>query len=288
MFGYIAADPSQLSQEEIARYSGCYCGLCRRLKQKYGLSGRMTLTYDMVFLVLLLSSLYEPEETTARAQCPVHPIRKRAFWENRYTDYAADLNLLLARWNCLDDWQDDQKLTGLCMTKLLQTPCENIEKQYPRQTAAVSENLQLLHQYEDGPLVSADRAADCFGKIMGELFVVSENDHWAPTLRALGEGLGRFIYIMDACIDYHGDEKHHRPNPLRSLSGSKRTREDDHDLLTMLLGDCTTAFERLPLEQDLALLRNILYAGVWQKYTQAFYRRRKGRKCEEKEGDGVT
>ena len=37
----------------------------------------------------------------------------------------------------------------------------------------------------------------------------------------------------------------------------------------MLIGDCSVAFERLPLEQDLDLLRNILYAGVWAKWSAA-------------------
>ena len=55
MFGYITADASLLSEEEIRRYSGCYCGLCRKLSDDYGFSGRMTLTYDMTFLVLVLT-----------------------------------------------------------------------------------------------------------------------------------------------------------------------------------------------------------------------------------------
>ena len=32
------------------------------------------------------------------------------------------------------------------------------------------------------------------------------------------------------------------------------------------MGEATTAFEKLPLEQDLHLLRSVVYAGVWQKY----------------------
>ena len=40
-----------------------HCGVCRALTKNYGpLSGGI-LSYDMAFLVLLLTSLYEPEET---------------------------------------------------------------------------------------------------------------------------------------------------------------------------------------------------------------------------------
>ena len=35
----------------------------------------------------------------------------------------------------------------------------------------------------------------------------------------------------------------------------------------MLIAEGAQSFEVLPLEQDLDLLRNILYSGVWQRYT---------------------
>ena len=65
--------------------------------------------------------------------------------------------------------------------------------------------------------------------------------------------------------------------------GAERNREGDYALLSMLLADCTIAFEKLPMVQDITLMRNILYAGVWQKYNQAFYRRDKR---EESNGEG--
>lgn len=42
--------------------------------------------------------------------------------------------------------------------------------------------------------------------------------------------------------------------------------------MTLLIAECTEAFERLPLVQDADLMRNILYSGVWLKYTQALDR----------------
>ena len=62
MFGYLTARTDLLDDERAARYKACYCGLCRSLRRRSGLSAGLTLNYDMSFLVLLLSSLYEPEE----------------------------------------------------------------------------------------------------------------------------------------------------------------------------------------------------------------------------------
>lgn len=285
MFGYIMADPSQLDEVQFQRYGGCYCGLCRVLQKRHGFLGRMTLNYDMTFLVLALSSLYEPEEQTGIGRCPVHPLKKRSFWSSVYSDYAADLGLLLAWWNALDDWEDDRRLSRLLLYKLLSRKCRRLEAQYPRQSRAIRDNLQKLSRYEAGPEVSADHAANCFGDLMGELFVPREMDYWAPTLRSMGQGLGRFIYMMDACLDLEDDKKHGRPNPLLALNDNPRSPEGDYDLLSMLLADCTMAFEKLPLVQDLPLMRNILYSGVWQKYA---YHHRNKKRDGDKEGETHT
>jgi len=283
MFGYIIADRSRMDDEQRSRYGSCYCGLCRTLQKRHGFLGRMTLNYDMTFLVLLLSSLYEPEEQSGMARCPVHPLKKRPYFTTEYSDYAADLNLLLAWWKALDDWQDEKKPGALLLYKALSGRCRRLEGQYPRQSEAIRNCLASLRQYETGEAVSADRAADCFGDLMGALFAVKESDYWAPTLERLGKGLGRFIYIMDACIDYEEDRRKGRPNPLLALDCGDRDRTGDMQLLQMLLADGVDAFEMLPLEQDLPLMRNILYAGVWQKYGQAFSRRDKRESEEKKE-----
>lgn len=107
MFGYVIANLEGLTQAQKDRYKGCYCGLCRVLKQRHGFSGRLTLTYDMTFLVLLLSALYEADEERGMEVCPAHPLRKHFYWQTRYTEYAADMNVVLAYNNCRDDWQDD-------------------------------------------------------------------------------------------------------------------------------------------------------------------------------------
>jgi hypothetical protein len=41
---------------------------------------------------------------------------------------------------------------------------------------------------------------------------------------------------------------------------------DFSGMLNMLAGECAACFERLPLADDLGILRNILYSGVWARY----------------------
>ena len=63
MFGYITINREELKMKDFDRYRGYYCGICRELKEHYGERARMTLTYDMTFLAVLLSGLYEGGET---------------------------------------------------------------------------------------------------------------------------------------------------------------------------------------------------------------------------------
>ena len=124
-----------------------------------------------------------------------------------------------------------------------------------------------------------DEGAKLFGELMGEIFAFRE-DRWADSLRAMAGALGEFIYIMDAVIDLPSDIKRRRYNPLTDLKMAGRSDAYFKDILTMLIGNCTMDFEKLPLVEDVSIMRNILYSGVWAKYEleQKKRSRRKGEK----------
>ena len=61
----------------------------------------------MAFLALLLMSLYEPEEESGKKACRLHSVKPRPWVDNEYIRYAADMNVALGYYNCLDDWQGD-------------------------------------------------------------------------------------------------------------------------------------------------------------------------------------
>ena len=50
-------------------YHGFYCGVCQELKEDHGQTSRVTLTYDVTFLGILLTGLYETETKRGRALC---------------------------------------------------------------------------------------------------------------------------------------------------------------------------------------------------------------------------
>ena len=113
MFGTLTAQTELLTEEQLARYRACYCGLCRSLKERYGQLGRLLLNYDLCFLVLLLDSLYEPETAEGAAPCLAHPREARPWRRSAFSDYAADMTVALAYHKFRDNWQDEGSLLSL-------------------------------------------------------------------------------------------------------------------------------------------------------------------------------
>ena len=110
MFGYITTNTPELKIKDYLEYHSYYCGLCRSLGRNHGQGSRLTLSYDMAFTAMLLTALYEPKEQLYHKRCPLHPGRKLLMRENLYTEYAADMNLILTYYKLMDDWDDEGKL----------------------------------------------------------------------------------------------------------------------------------------------------------------------------------
>lgn len=262
MFGYVQANTQDLTPEERERYRAVYCGLCHTLGERYGFSARLGLTYDLTFLAILLSSLYEPTEKSDESRCVVHPCKKHHYVMNRYVEYAADMTVALVYYKCLDDWNDEKRLSRKCYASMLSKAYKKVRAEWPEQCSIIETELGRLSEIEKRKDSSLDAAANSFGRLMAGIFVM-EKDHWEPYLYKLGYGLGKYIYIADAAVDLKQDQKRGNYNPLASLN---MTPEMLKSILKMMLGEVSQAFEGLPLLQDVNLLRNILYSGIWIKF----------------------
>jgi len=78
---------------------------------------------------------------------------------------------------------------------------------------------------------------------------------------------------MDAYDDIEKDIKSGNYNPLKNsyMEDEQKSITSEYEvqcntMLTMMMAECTESFERLPCVENIDILRNILYAGVWNKY----------------------
>lgn len=259
MFGYVIPNREALSAEEEKRYRAFYCGLCDALKRRHGAASRFTLTYDMTFLIILLSSLDDADAESRSISCPRHPVKSQCCMANAFTGYAADMNILMTYYQLMDDWRDDRSPAALTGLRLLRAKVPAIEKAYPAQAQALHENLKKLSLMESRGETNPDLPAACFGRIMGALFAFGGREEKA--LHAFGEALGRLIYLMDAACDLKRDIKKERYNPLIFIPTSEH-----EGMLRLVSAACARLFGALPVQRDRRLMENILYSGIWTRY----------------------
>ena len=278
MFGYVTANIRELTKDQRLRYNAVYCGICRRIRANASQTARLGLSYDMAFLALLLMSLYEPEETCGDRACLAHPLQKRAWVDSDHISYAADMNVALAYFKAEDDIADDGKLSAKILAGVFGKSLPQLREKYPRQCHAMEACIRELTALEKANCDNPDLPAGCFGQLMGELLVYRE-DFWAPTLRELGQALGRFIYLLDAMADYRRDSRQKKYNPFLAM-GTGPDLEKWESYLVLEMARCTEHFEKLPLVQDKPLLNAIVYSGVWMEFERL--RPRKGRGQEDR------
>ena len=274
MFGYITIFKDELKIKDYNMYKSYYCGLCHSLGENFGMSGRMTLSYDMTFLAIVLSALYEDNPEAVKRRCIPHPVKTHEARSNQYTDYAAAMNVMLTYYKLKDDWEDEGSLKKNALSGLLKRAFKKANKQYPRQARAIEEYIKSQHEIEKNNEKSIDIAATPTGKMLGELFVFRE-DEWQQPMRRFGFYLGKFIYMMDAFDDIEKDIKKNNYNPLLAEYDKEGFEKSFHDDLTLIASQSARAFESLPILENSDILRNILYVGIWCRFNQICDKRNK-------------
>lgn len=260
MFGFVVADPGLLTEEQREHYKGVYCGLCEELSEDRKALCRMTLTYDLTFLAIVLSAVYNEDYIIRESRCPVHPLKKRRFERNRFTEYAADMNIALAYYKYLDDKKDDGSVSASLKAVLFRKEMEDIRKKYPEKCECIRDCLKELEEVEKADILIPDVPAGIFGKLLGNVFLYEGNDTASP-LYAFGEALGKFIYILDAAVDLKKDIKKQKYNPLVRF-GFK----DTEPVLQMIMAECTEKYKELNISKDKEIIENILFSGVWTAF----------------------
>lgn len=265
MFGYIIVNKGEMKFREFDIYHAYYCGLCRKLKEKYGVLGQMTLSYDLTFVIMLLSGLYEPDTAEEECKCIAHPLERHRVMVNEFTEYAADMNILLSYYKCRDDWEDDRKCGRRIYGALLEKGYGRVAGRYGAKVRRIEELMRQLARKEKSGCSDIDEMSRLFGEVMAQIMVYKE-DEWTGNLYRLGLYLGKFIYLCDAYEDIEKDIRTGSYNPFRELYKGPDFEEECRDILTMMMSECSREFEQLPVLENVEILRNIIYSGVWYRY----------------------
>lgn len=275
MFGYVRLHKPTITMGEYEQYRGIYCTLCKRLGKRYGLTARLTLSYDMTFLALLHMALEPNDPAFCPSKCSFNPSKKCLKCQNTTaTDLAADLGTLLAYYKCKDTIADERflkKLGALVAYPFLSVAHRRAKKRLPDEHAAIVAMSTAQAEAERAKVSSIDRAAEPFATMLSTLASsLAQDEKQHVILNRFGYCLGRWVYLVDAVDDLANDLKRGRYNPYAlskvlcadDTEGIKACREYAALTLNACLAECIAAYNLLPIRRFDGILRNILEQGM--------------------------
>ena len=266
MFGYVRINKMDLTFREYDYYKGYYCGLCKYLKENHGEISRLSLNYDITFLIVILTAIYKVKSTITEERCIANPLKKKMRIVNEITEYAASMNILLSYYKLEDNLYDDNGIKDRLAYGIYKGKLKKAYDKYPEKAEYIRKQLSDLRELENEKSKSIDRVSNTFGNLMGEIFVF-KNDEYEQNLRNIGFNLGKYIYILDAYEDLEEDYEKGRYNPFIDYIDKKDELKKKVDrLISMSLGIVARNIESLNLEFNKSIIDNIIYSGVYLRY----------------------
>lgn len=266
MFGYIKINKMDLTFREYEHYRGYYCGLCKCLKDNHGEISRLSLNYDITFLVLILTAIYRPKSTIIEEGCITNPFKKKKKIINEITEYAASMNVLLTYYKLEDNVKDDNRLKDKIAYNVYKGRLKSAYEKYPKKAEFIKEQLEILYNLEQEKNTNIDLVSNTFGKLMSEIFAYKE-DEYESELRNIGFNIGKYIYLLDAYEDLDNDYKNGRYNPFIDYIDRKEELKERVDkLISISLGMVSRRIDKLNLKVNTSIIENIIYSGVYLRY----------------------
>lgn len=266
MFGYVKINKMDLTFREYEHYRGYYCGLCKSLKDNHGEISRLSLNYDITFLVLVLTSVYKPKSNIIEEGCISNPFKKKKKITNEITEYAASMNVLLTYYKLEDNLKDDNRLKDKLAYNIYKGTLKKAYERYPQKAEFIKNQLNILYNLEQEKNLNIDLVSNTFGNLMGEIFAY-KNDQYEKELRKIGFNIGKYIYLLDAYEDLDKDYEKGRYNPFIEYIDKKEELKIKVDkLISMSLGMLARSIDNLNIRFNTSIIENIVYSGVYLRY----------------------
>lgn len=266
MFGYVRINKMDLTFREYEHYKAYYCGLCKYLKRNHTELSRLTINYDITFLIVLLSSIYQPSAQVFHEKCIVDPVKKKKHIINEITEYAASMNILLAYYKLEDDVNDEGDIKSRLIRRAYSKSFKTAYDKYPQKADFIKACLGELRSLEEDQSTSIDQTSNCFARLLEEIFDYKD-DEYRDRLRKVGFNIGKYIYIMDAYEDLDQDLEKGRYNPFSSYKDDREGLKVKVDkLIGMTLARLEEAILNLDIKVNKSIIDNIIYSGVYLRY----------------------
>jgi len=199
-------------------------------------------------------------------RCAASPLKKRAIMEdNPVLAYCALCAAILTREKVRDDIEDSKGREKLCAGLLMPAANRMAKKAEKKNVSLPSDEMRRclseLSQLEKERCTSIDRCADCFGALLASVFSCGLDGGARSIAAAIGNSVGRIIYVLDAADDMEKDKRSGSFNPLNleSVSPEALSRA-----VRLELTRCEAAVNLIDREKVMPEIMEIIYNVIYE------------------------
>ncbi len=264
MFGYVKAYAPELRVREAEYYRAVYCGLCRAMRKSLGVTSAAALSYDIVFLILTRMALLDEYYGVSRRRCPIKLRRRTMTDPGGQIMYGAAVSALLTSRKLEDDVRDERGGRRAAARAALPFSRRHMRRAGIDGSLVREVDGRLSELYAlESEKKSGERV---FGELLALVFSHGIEGDGAKIARAVGNGVGRAIYILDAVDDMAEDEKKGRWNPVAAAWEGlpvERAAEAEAEAVRLILSEAGAASELIDSDgEPAAIVKNILFIGI--------------------------
>ena len=273
MFGYVKINKPELKVKEYEAYRGLYCSLCKAIGRYFGIFARLTLSYDITFLLLARLSVTAVRPCYKSGRCHFNPAKKCNYCTNADEElkYAASISMMLFYHKVRDDIRDSSLLRRLVVYLLLPYASVKYRKArrfFPEIADEIAEAMERQYLTEKEQSDSTDRAAHESANALGLIFSHGIADNKDAVYR-FGYGIGKWVYLCDGADDMKKDIKKGGYNPFLLKYGIKKEADITEDVLEGICGQLNMssafayeAYSEIEVKSLKGIVENILCEGT--------------------------
>ncbi len=272
MFGYIKTDKPEMKIKEYEAYRGLYCSLCKAMGKHFGVLSRLTLSYDITFLLLTRLSFIGALPKFDSGRCPFNPSKKCNYCCNCDEElrYAAAVSMMMFYHKLKDNISDGNILKRLLMYLLLLwavVKYKKAKKMYPEIAGIIEGSMKAQADTEKRNSHLSDEASHQSAHALGKITAYNIDDDEGNIYR-FGYGIGKWVYLTDAFDDIEKDLKDGNYNVfvnkynLRNAEFTDEIREDITATINMSSVVFINAYENIENKILTPIMENIIYEGI--------------------------
>ena len=270
MFGYTVPAYGRLSPADLSRYRRYYCEGCHQLHDGFGLTGTLTVNYDMTFNTILLCGLTGKALDIGPTESTLCVLERSKTDDDLMRDMAA-YTLILTKWELYDDETDDPSLKSRFISLTLNRAIEKAVRMHSDYDEMVGKGFRELRKLELDGCRDARLMGRTFGRgLIGALEDIA-GDCYTPELGELFTELSTAVYVMDAMDDLDEDFMEGTYNPFLPDSGfvnARRLIDSDIFRFTGIVNETVGSLQsnyskvRPAMRGNVSLCDNIVYYGI--------------------------